>query len=472
MRTYYKQKHFYIFVLFVCFISLVQAQDTPFATVEIAKGTYIDETEVDVGSWLSYYSWLVIHEGFEEAQKVLPDSTAIEPELWTYIRNKSTDHIDKQGRYTLQPIGYFAKECEKCGKFGKRLRQERGYCAMLNFPVTGLTFEQVTRFCEWRTKIEGNNKLVFRLPTPDEWKDFALNGLSEPERKNGFRDSLNSKKCAHYNFQISCSCGNDDYQGKLNAIGMYEPEKSGAFDVFGNVSEITSVKGIAKGGNFKIYANQSHPDSIQNYTKPEIWLGFRCIAVKSINSNVNSRQQPNTLKENNPKASINDKFGKITDPRDGKIYPTVRIGNQTWLAANLAYKPDSGKYWAYNNEEKYVAQYGFLYTWETANDVCPVDWHLPSKDEFETLLQEFGGAGNIAYKELRPTGSSGFSIIDCSLHYGLNFTPTEGGTAFWSSTEKNKRNVWGLGVGGQEPVVNLYSTYGKKSGLPVRCIKN
>lgn len=472
MRIYYKPKHLYIFILFACFISFVQAQNRPYATVKIAKDVYFDETEVDVGSWLSYYSWVLIHEGFEEAQKVLPDSAAIEPELWAYIKNKSAYYIDNPGCYTLQPIGYFAKECKECVRFGKRLRQEPGWCPMLDFPITGLTFEQVTRFCEWRTKMEGNHKLVFRLPTPAEWKNFALNGLTETESKNGFRDSLNNKKCAPYNFKISCSCGNGDYQGKLNARGMFDTEKSGAFDVFGNVSEMTSVKGIAKGGNFKIHANQCHPDSIQNYTKPEIWLGFRCIAVKSTNSNVNNRQQRDSLNGNSHMVGINNKFGKITDPRDGKTYPTVRIGNQTWLAVNLAYKPDSGKYWAYHNDEKYVLQYGYLYTWETANNVCPVDWHLPSKNEFETLLQDYGGAGNIAYKELRPTGSSGFSIIDCGLRYGLNFTPTEGGTAFWSSTEKNKRNVWGLGVGGQEPVVNLYGTYGKKSGLPVRCIKN
>ena len=63
------------------------------------------------------------------------------------------------------------------------------------------------------------------------------------------------------------------------------------------------------------------------------------------------------------------------------------------MAENLAWKPKSGNYWAYDNNQSNVAEYGYLYDWETANKACPVGWHLPTKEEFEPLLKNAGGDG-------------------------------------------------------------------------------
>jgi hypothetical protein len=84
-----------------------------FSMEKWSKNTYIDATEINLGSWLSYYNWILVHEGYIKARKVLPDSSLIEPKLWEYINLKSGDYIQTEARYTGQPIGYFKKLTKK-----------------------------------------------------------------------------------------------------------------------------------------------------------------------------------------------------------------------------------------------------------------------------------------------------------------------------------------------------------------------
>jgi uncharacterized protein (TIGR02145 family) len=117
------------------------------------------------------------------------------------------------------------------------------------------------------------------------------------------------------------------------------------------------------------------------------------------------------------KEQIGDKYGKFTDPRDGKIYKTVKIGNQVWMAENLAYKTQKGS-WAYNNDENNAKIYGYLYEWEAANNACPPGWHLPTKAEWETLISNLGSEPGNKMKSTRVeehscvgTNQSGFGAV-------------------------------------------------------------
>jgi len=88
----------------------------------------------------------------------------------------------------------------------------------------------------------------------------------------------------------------------------------------------------------------------------------------------------------------------FTDPRDGKVYRTVKIGEQVWMAENLAFVAEGSQ--CYDNDESNGKKYGRLYNWDTAMIVCPKGWHLPSDKEWQILV-DFAGGEKIAGKKLK-----------------------------------------------------------------------
>lgn len=116
-------------------------------------------------------------------------------------------------------------------------------------------------------------------------------------------------------------------------------------------------------------------------------------------------------------------MSSFTDSRDGKVYQTVVIGNQVWMAENLAYAPSSGNYWAYDNDDANLEVYGYLYDWQTALNVCPTGWHLPSDEEWTELTDYL--ADNAGGK-LKATGT------------------IEEGTGFWYDPNEGATNETGF----------------------------
>ncbi|MCQ2263116.1 MAG: hypothetical protein MJZ70_02425 [Bacteroidales bacterium] len=74
-------------------------------------------------------------------------------------------------------------------------------------------------------------------------------------------------------------------------------------------------------------------------------------------------------------------------------FPTVRIGNQVWMAKNLAVTVDNegnelilGEDYFYpNGDEANVEKYGLLYTWSAAMRIAPKGWKVPTADDWDEL---------------------------------------------------------------------------------------
>ena len=112
------------------------------------------------------------------------------------------------------------------------------------------------------------------------------------------------------------------------------------------------------------------------------------------------------------KKDLEANIGKFTDFRDNKTYKTIKIGKQIWMSENLAFNRYNESF-AYNNDQDNVNKYGYLYIWKSAQYACPLGYHLPTKDEFKTLLDNYGGSSNIEanYVALMPSGNSGFFVL-------------------------------------------------------------
>ena len=135
-------------------------------------------------------------------------------------------------------------------------------------------------------------------------------------------------------------------------------------------------------------------------------------------------------------------YGSMTDSRDGKMYKTVVIGTQTWMAENLNYDVDESR--CYDNDESNCSKYGRLYTWYDANAACPANWHLPSNDEWNALFTTVGGDSTASI--MLKSQSDWYSLGNGLDFFGFSALPagycTKGycssigmSTSFWSSTE-------------------------------------
>jgi uncharacterized protein (TIGR02145 family) len=207
----------------------------------------------------------------------------------------------------------------------------------------------------------------------------------------------------------------------------------------------------------------------------------------------------------------------ITDPRDSKVYGTVQIGNQCWFRDGLNYGTRiSGTQSPSNNNivEKYCyldndlncSTYGGMYRWgevvqylNGASDesnweptpsfpvqgICPSGWHLPSKEEYNTLIDYLGGtsfAGG-AMKSMSAqwnppntgaSNSSGFSGLPGGYrHSNGSFYNFGSDVSFWTSTPDEPNYTQAYLVPLSYISVGTYTTVGNKSyGNYLRCLKN
>ncbi len=194
----------------------------------------------------------------------------------------------------------------------------------------------------------------------------------------------------------------------------------------------------------------------------------------------------------------------VTDSRDLKVYATVLIGTQCWMAQNLnigtlifptANQTNNSiiEKYCYNNIESYCDIYGGLYQWEEAmqyvatagvQGICPAGWHLPTDAEW-TILTNYLGGEAVAGGKMKESGTTHWLLPNIGATNTSAFTALTGGfqynngffvnlaynAYFWSSSQDGPADAWCRVISYYYAYVGRDTSH-KSDGFSGRCLKD
>lgn len=196
--------------------------------------------------------------------------------------------------------------------------------------------------------------------------------------------------------------------------------------------------------------------------------------------------------------------------KDSKIYKMVKIGEQEWMAENLNVghfrngdpipEAKTDKKWKsaghtmkpawcyYYNDPSIGEKYGKLYNWYAVNDprgLAPKGWHVPTDEEWITLIDYLGGK-DVAGGKMKEAGAPwGYTNKGATNESG--FTALLGGerSRFGGFDLIGHRGYWWSDFRGYISLTLsrmwcnfiymdslLFSGESKSDGLSVRCLRD
>lgn len=289
---------------------------------------------------------------------------------------------------------------------------------------------------------------------------------------------------------LSCVSGNPAGSNKITLSGTLAPEVTftSCFDTITtlNAKPIKLKGGIPLNGT---YSGPGVNSTTGIFTPSMAGIGLKTITYSYTNVSLCSASKNKTiLVQSTPSFTCGN---NMTDIRDNKAYPTVQIGSQCWMAANLNYgtvvnSPQlqydnciSEKY-CYNNLSSNCSSYGGLYSWDElmqydgspANQgLCPPGWHIPTEGEWTTLFNFYSGSA-FAGKPLQDSIIAGFRALTGGVFYmSTSWKFASFATLFWSSTAWGATRALSHGMNTYNYSVSFYPS-SRANAFPARCLKD
>jgi formylglycine-generating enzyme required for sulfatase activity len=307
-------KHIFLLSIMFSFAMSSSAQDhrgwfkldskwkkAPFAFVWTEKGKVaVKQSEVTVDAYLWFLERVSKDSSDEYVKKLIPSQECV---LFPYVK---ADQIGMKMEYEDGedwPISWIDEEKFKKDFNYPMQKSVKGfddnYFNPYSKPITGISYEQAMEYAKWCTLycnsfLKGPQKqiMLFRLPTPEEFSAVSKKGMEscyDPNTPIGAQNIKSMQECKNQKGCALCHCaGKDTCKENLNTSknlgdGLYSapcyfPNCLGIYNMQGNASEMTSEKGVAKGGSYLNFAKDCSWDAVQKYDKPEKWLGLRLFA--------------------------------------------------------------------------------------------------------------------------------------------------------------------------------------------------
>jgi uncharacterized protein (TIGR02145 family) len=151
-----------------------------------------------------------------------------------------------------------------------------------------------------------------------------------------------------------------------------------------------------------------------------------------------------------------------------------------WTTANLNLNVDPS--FCYDDAEPNCRRYGRMYTWESAQRVCPSlggGWRLPTDDEWRQLAKRYGGVsadsadkGKSAFEALMTGGTSGFNAVLGGTRIDGKYARLEAHGIYWTASDNDAKSApaYNFGKGGQ--ALHRQPQPDKLMAISVRCIRD
>ena len=320
-----------------------------------------------------------------------------------------------------------------------------------------------------------------------QWKVNAINAINANNTVFSYVPANGDTVTCQMTSNLSCVTGNPASSVKIIMIGSLAPNV--AFSACFDTVTTVNAKPFKLKGGLPLGGNYSGPgvNSSTGYFTPSIaGTGIKTITYSYINvHDCGAGKSKSILVQPNPSFTCG---GNLVDTRDNKVYPTVQIGFQCWMAANLDFglmisdltpQTDNCVPEKYTRPASRVPRPAF-YQWdelmqyqtaEGSQGLCPPGWHIPSETEWATLMNFYQGNSR-AGRPLQDTIINGFKVLTSGVFYlNSSWSFLDFATILWSSTSSGQSKAISHGMNLYNFSVSWYPA-SRANAFPVRCLRD